>query len=42
VAFGEPLERGPVLDWAVIGNPDSDDPDYVAKRLGLAPPTRRP
>ena len=46
ITFGDALDRLPDIDFGRYANPDTDDPAYVAKRLGLesspsAPPAGR-
>jgi Bacterial antitoxin of type II TA system, VapB len=35
ITFGDTLERLPDIHFGHYANPDTDDPAYVAKRLGL-------
>lgn len=35
VTYGDPREPLPAFDSASVANPDTDDPAYVAKRLGM-------
>ena len=35
ITFGDALDRLPDIDFGRYANPDTDDPAYVAKRLGL-------